>query len=98
MRLFVLAAAVTLAAAGAAHAQVTGNPTRGQQLWANPGAGLPACETCHSTATPPVVTGFPSLATMRNSLGAPGRWRTRSRSRRPRRACGRAATRRRAGP
>jgi cytochrome c553 len=65
-----LAAAVTLAAAGAAHAQVTGNPTRGQQLWANPGAGLPACETCHSTATPPMVTGFPSLATMRNSLGA----------------------------
>ncbi len=66
----VLAAAVTLAAAGATHAQVTGNPTRGAQLWANPGAGLPACETCHSTATPPVVTGFPSLATMRGSLGA----------------------------
>lgn len=64
-----VAAAVTLAAAGAAQAQV-GVPARGQQLWANPGTGLPACETCHSTATPPAVTGFPSLATMRGALGA----------------------------
>jgi cytochrome c553 len=64
-----IAAAVTLAAAGAAQGQV-GVPARGQQLWANPGTGLPSCETCHSTATPPAVTGFPSLASMRGALGA----------------------------
>lgn len=64
-----MAAAVALTAAGAAQAQVTGNPTRGQTLW---GTTAPPCSLCHDAATPPTNVTYPPLGTLRTMVAANG--------------------------